>query len=185
MWLESRQTVLARGIIAVAFGTLLMLFPGISVAAFVLVFGAFAVLDGVLFLSTAAVAPRRQPGRTLALVAGLLAIVVGVITFAWPGLTELALVVLVAVRALVIGSVEIAACVHAWRDGAPRSVWVLGWIGAISVAFGAFLLAFPRTGLLALVWAIGLYAILAGVLTIVHAWMDSRLIASSIRGAQR
>ena len=182
MWLESRQTVLARGIIAVTFGALLMLFPGISVAAFVLVFGAFAVLDGVLFLSAAAVAPREEPGRMLALAAGVLAIIIGVMTFMWPGLTELALVVLVALRALVIGSVEIAACVHAWRQGASRTIWVLGWIGAISVAFGVLLLAFPGTGLLAVVWGIGLYAVVAGILTIVHAWTDSRTIASAIPG---
>ena len=169
MWWESRQTLIARGIVTIGFGLLLMLWPGLSLTVFVLIFGAFAILDGGLMLTAAAAAPRGESGRSLALIVGALAIVAGLFTFMWPGLTELMLLVLIAVRALVLGGAEIATSVYIWRHGARSAAWLLGALAAISIGFGLVLLAFPGTGLMAMVWVIGFFALAVGVMTIAKA----------------
>ena len=108
----------------------------------------------------------------MAFIAGALAVVVGVVTFLWPGLTELVLLVLIALRAIMVGVAEMVTAARiGWH--APGG-WLLACVGVLSIAFGALLLMYPGTGVLALVWAIGLYAIVVGCLGIARAWLIAK-----------
>ena len=92
--------------------------------------------------------------------------IVGIVTFLWPGLTELALLILIAVRAIIIGIAEV---ITAGRMGRHSSLaWFLAALGLVSIAFGALLLVYPGAGMLALVWLIGLYAVAIGCAGIVR-----------------
>jgi uncharacterized membrane protein HdeD (DUF308 family) len=169
MWFGSSRTLVVRGLITVAFGLLLIGWPAISLTVLLLLFSAFALADGALILAAARDMPSGEAARRVAFVAGALAMVVGIATFLWPGLTGLALLVLIALRAIIVGVAEIVIAARIGRD-VSGALW-LACLGLLSIAFGTLLLVYPGTGIMALVWAIGLYAIVIGFLSIARGWI--------------
>jgi uncharacterized membrane protein HdeD (DUF308 family) len=157
--------VLLRGIAGVGFGLLAIASPGLTLVALVLLYGAYALIDGVTSIA-AAVANRggRAPTGWLVFV-GVLGIAAGVVTFLWPGITAFALLVLIAVWSILHGVFEIAGAIRLRRE--IEGEWLLILSGVLSVAIGVVLLARPEAGALALVFVIGAYAILFGSLLIV------------------
>lgn len=168
MWFGSSRTLILRGLITIAFGVLLMAWPAISLRVLILLFGAFALVDGTLILTMGIQMGSGEQARPVALVAGVLAVVVGIVTFVWPGLTELVLLVLIALRAMIIGIAEL---MMASRIGHSSVAWFLGALGLVSIAFGAILIVSPGAGILALVWLIGLYAIVIGSAGLARVWL--------------
>lgn len=157
-----------RGLFAVIFGVLAFAWPGITLGALVLLYGAYALVDGV-FAIVAAAAGRSQGTPWWALVLeGVAGIAVGIMTFAWPGITALVLLYLIAAWAILTGVLEIAAAVRLRRE--IRGEWLLALSGVMSITFGVALVAFPGAGALAVIWLIGAYAIAFGVLMIVLAF---------------
>jgi uncharacterized membrane protein HdeD (DUF308 family) len=161
---ENWWAILLRGVCAVLFGLSAFVWPGVTLAALVLLYGAYALVDGVLAVGWALV--RRQAGAFPwgVLLAGLGSIAVGVLTFLWPGLTALALLYLIAAWAIVRGVFEIIAAYHLRRE--IDNEWLLALSGALSVVLGVVLLVAPGAGALALLWWIGAFAIAFGVVTI-------------------
>ena len=169
MWFGSSRTLILRALVTIAFGVLLMAWPAISLSVLILLFGAFALVDGSLILTMGLRMGSGEPARRVALIAGALAAAVGIVTFVWPGLTEVVLLVLIALRAMIIGIAEL---ITAGQIGQHSSVaWFLAGLGLVSIAFGALLLVYPRAGILAVVWVIGLYAIVIGCAGIARAWL--------------
>jgi len=160
--------ILLRGIAAIIFGLITFVAPGISLAALVLVFGAYALTDGVLAVASAI----RWRGETdrwwLLLLEGLAGIAAGVVTFVWPGLSALALLYVIASWALVTGVLEVAAAIRLRKI--ITGEWLLALIGIASVAFGIMLALFPAAGALALIIWIGAYATATGALLIALAF---------------
>jgi len=160
--------VALRGVIAVLFGVFAFLWPGKTLAAVVLVFGAFAFADGILSLIAAfRVRDQGKPFWSLVIV-GLLGIAAGVATFFWPGMTALLLITFIGAWALVMGIFEIVAAIRLRRE--IEGEWLLGLSGALSVLFGLFVLFQPGAGALALIWVIGAYAFFFGILLIALAF---------------
>jgi uncharacterized membrane protein HdeD (DUF308 family) len=155
-----------RGVCAVLFGILAFLWPGITIASLVLLFGAYALVNGALALGVAMQTARRSPGRGFTTLLGLLGVATGVITFFWPGITALSLLLMIAFWAIVTGVFEIAAGIR-FRQ-ISRS-WMLVVSGVLSVVFGGLLVALPGAGALSVVWLIGAYATASGILIIVSA----------------
>ena len=171
MLFGSSRALIVRGLVAVAFGVLLLGWPAISLRVLIMLFGAFALIDGALILVTGLQMPSGEVVRPAALIAGGLAVIVGIATFLLPGITELALLVLIALRAIIVGMSEIIVAARiGWHT--PGG-WLLAGVGVLSTAFGALLLVFPGAGIMALVWAIGLYAIVIGLLGLARAWLVS------------
>jgi uncharacterized membrane protein HdeD (DUF308 family) len=160
-WLE-----LLRGIAAIVFGVLAFAWPGITLVTLVLFYGAFALVDGVFALIAAVRGGSPMPRWWLALV-GLAGIAAGILTFAWPGITALVLLIFIAVWAIVIGVMEIYGAIRLRKEIANE--WLLILNGVVSVLFGAVLLWRPGTGALALIWVIGAYAIFLGIVYIAFA----------------
>lgn len=153
--------VALRGLVAVAFGIVAVIWPDVTLGVLVLLFGAYALADGVITLTTAlfgtSLGGRRRGWLVLEGVAG---IVVGLITFAWPHITTVALRWLIAAWAIGTGVLEVGAAVALRRE--LTGEWRLVLSGLLSVAFGLFLAVRPQEGTLALVWVVGLYAIVFG-----------------------
>ena len=126
-------------------------------------FGTCAIADGAVSL-VAATRPTT-PDRGWLTVAGVVAIVVGIITFVWPSVTALGLVALIGAWFVVAGVEHVAAAIRMPRGTAGRGL--LGVAGAVGVVFGIYLIAFPGRGAVALVIAIGLFAVARGVTLIV------------------
>ena len=153
-----------RGLAAVLFGIMAFAWPGMTLGVLVLLYGAYALVDGVLAI-IAAVAGRTSgmPWWAL-LLEGVMGVTIGILTFAWPGITALVLLYLIAAWAVVTGALEIAAAIRLRKE--IRGEWLLALSGIISVLFGIALVINPVGGALAVVWLIGAYAIAFGVLLI-------------------
>jgi uncharacterized membrane protein HdeD (DUF308 family) len=159
---------LVRGLVAIAFGLVGFFYPAATLVAFILVYGVFALLDGI-FAVVAAVRGKEGMGPRwwLALV-GLLGIVAGLVTFAWPGITALVVLAVIGVWALVYGIVEIVGAIRLRKEIANE--WLLLMHGALAVLFGLMVLVRPGAGALALVWLIASFALASGVLLVIFAF---------------
>jgi len=154
--------VALRGVAGIIFGLITVVAPGISLAALVLVFGAFAFADGVLAL-VSAVRRRGVSDRWwVLLLQGLAGVAAGVVTVVWPDLTTLALLYLIAAWALVIGALEIAVAIQLRK--VITGEWLLALGGIAAIGLGVLLILFPQAGALAVVLWIGASALVSGAL---------------------
>jgi uncharacterized membrane protein HdeD (DUF308 family) len=158
---ENWWLLLLRGIAAIAFGVLAFTWPGLTLLTLTLMWGIYAIADGALAL-WAAIAGRGgeiAPRWWLAVV-GIAGILAGLLTFVWPDMTALVLLMFIASWAIVIGALQIWGAIRL-RKEIPDE-WLLGLSGVLSVAFGVLMFAQPGAGALAVIWLIGWFAILAG-----------------------
>jgi uncharacterized membrane protein HdeD (DUF308 family) len=151
--------MILRGVAAVIFGVIAIAYPSAAASAFVIVFAVFAFADGILDFFLAASLGSAGMRWGWYVFAALVSIAAGVAALAYPSITFLALVFLVAARAIVMGFLEVGAAAS-WRDLDDR--WLLGLVGVLSIVLGVLLFSNPSTGGLALVWTIGFYAIVMG-----------------------
>jgi uncharacterized membrane protein HdeD (DUF308 family) len=160
--------LLLRGAVAILFGILTFLQPGISLASLVLLFGAYALADGILGAWTAVSHRKDRENWWVLLLEGLVGIGVGVLTLFNPGVTALALLFYIAIWAIATGVLEIVTAVRLRKE--IEGEWMLVLAGLASVAFGVLLMARPGAGALAVLWLIASYAIVFGVLLVVLAF---------------
>ncbi len=153
-----------QGVAAVIFGVLALVWPGPTLLALVILFGAFMLVDGVLTLAGALAWRQWNQGRWAVALAGVAGMIVGVLTFVWPGMTGLVLLALIAVWAITTGILEIVAAIELRR--VIEGEWLMVLSGILSVVLGVLLVAFPGAGALSLAWLIGMYALADGLLLI-------------------
>jgi uncharacterized membrane protein HdeD (DUF308 family) len=166
---ENWWLLLLRGIAAIAFGVLAFIWPGLTLLTLIFMWGIYAIADGVLALWAAIASKGGQiaPRWWLAVV-GVAGILAGLLTFVWPGMTALVLLLFIASWAIVIGVLQIWGAIRLRKE--IEGEWLLGLSGVLSVAFGAIMFAQPGAGALAVVWLIGWFAILAGCVYIALAF---------------
>ncbi|WP_346837876.1 HdeD family acid-resistance protein [Microbulbifer sp. SAOS-129_SWC] len=167
---ENWWLLLLRGICAVIFGILAFVWPGLSLLTLVILFGVYALLDGFFTLIAAVLGRHQATPLWWLIIAGLISVAAGIVTFAYPQVTALVLVIFIGSWALVRGAFEIIGAVR--LRGEIQREWLLIAAGMLSVLFGAAILINPGAGALALVWLIGGYAILFGLSMI---WLALRL----------
>ena len=151
-----------RGALAVLFGVLAFVWPGVTLTTLVLLFGFYAVFDGVLALYHA-VAGGTQSRWVFAL-EGLVGVLAGIGTLVYPQITALVLLYFIAAWAVLTGAFELAAAIQLRK--VIDSGWLLALGGVASIVFGVLLVAQPAAGLLTVVWLIGAYAVVFGALLI-------------------
>lgn len=149
-----------RGIAAVIFGILALAMPGIALVVLVLLFGAYAFVDGVFALIGAVRAAEAKDRWAHLLFVGIFGILVGVITFFYWQITAYALLYLIAAWAIVTGILELVGAFELRRYMPGDLWWVLA--GLVSIAFGVLLIERPGSGALGVIWVIAFYAILFG-----------------------
>src|SRR6266566_2432818 len=157
-----------RGALAVIFGVVAFVWPGLTFEVLVLLFGAYAFVDGVVVLSFGLMAAGEHERWWPLVLGGIVGIATGVLTFAQPGAVALALVYVIGAWAVVTGILEIVAAIR--LRNVITSEWLMGFSGVLSIVFGVLVLAQPGTGALALVFLFGFYAILAGISQIGLGW---------------
>jgi uncharacterized membrane protein HdeD (DUF308 family) len=168
--------LLIRGIAGIIVGILAVAWPGMTIAVLVGIFGVYAIIDGItnLFIGFSR---SRAGGRSWPhVLQGVVGIGAGVLTFMWPGVTALALVWFIAAWAIVTGVFEIVAAVRLRR--VIEGEWLLALSGALSVAFGLLVFAFPAAGAVGIAFVLGAYAVAAGVILVtLGIRLRSRVIA--------
>jgi uncharacterized membrane protein HdeD (DUF308 family) len=157
-----------RGVAAIVFGLLAFILPGITLTALILLFSAYMLVDGVFAIVAAVRAEERDTRWWLLLAEGVLGVLAGIVAFVWPGLTALALLYLVAAWSIITGILQIVGAIRLRREIEGEWALILG--GVLSVIFGVLLAVLPGPGILALLWLIGAYALVSGVLLIILAF---------------
>ena len=161
--------VLIRGLAAIAFGALAFLSPGITLASLIVLFGLFALVDGILLLVAAFQGRRADEDWWLGALRGVLGILIAGLTFRNPALTALVLVFYIASWALAGGVLEIAIAIRL-RDEIEGE-WLLGLAGLASIAFAGLLLWSPGAGAIAMLWWIAAWAAVTGALLVVESFL--------------
>ncbi len=157
---QSWALFILRGILAFLIGALAFLAPGPTLAALVLVFAVYAIVDGTVAVMVGLGSPRGP--RWLLVVGGIVGVAIGIYAAVNPSATAIALTLLVGAFVLVRGATELAAAIS--TRNAIQDPWLLGLSGVVSIAFGGYLLAAPVEGALTLVYVVGFYALFAGVM---------------------
>lgn len=156
--------LLLEGVAAIILGITAVLWPGITLVSLVWVFAAFSMIQGV---AEVVLGMRGEPDGTIwwtMIFLGVLALAAGIVAFAWPGLTAIVLLYVIAASAIVRGVFAIAAAIALRKQ--IDDEWVLALSGVLSIAFGAILVARPGAGALAMVLLIGAYMMALGVMAI-------------------
>lgn len=172
--------LLIRAVAAVIFGILAFAWPGATATVLVILFGAYALVDGI-FAIIASIRAAQAHERWAALLAeGIIGIVIGAITFFEPRVTAFALYVTIAAWALLTGIFELVAAVRLRKEIANEWLLVLG--GIASIVFGILMIVYPLAGVLTVIWLVGAYAIVFGVVMFGLA-MRLRSIAKALPAA--
>ena len=157
-----------RGLFAILFGAAAFLTPEHTLRALVLLFGCYALADGLLAIWTAFKSTDRKDFMRASLFAGIVGLALGVGALAAPHVTELALVYLVAAWAILTGALVIFAVDR--TDHVTLNAWPLGLFGLGSIIAGGLLLLYPRLGASLLIMLLGSYALVFGVILLHLAW---------------
>ena len=176
---SSWWALVLRGLAAIAFGVLAFVWPQITLTALVFLWGAYALVDGAFAIAAGVKSHGENKRWWVLLLEGILGVAAGLVAFLVPGITALALLILIAAWAMVTGAFEIAAAIQLRKH--IKGEWMLALAGVASVLFALALLFNPAAGALALVWLIGAYSIVFGVLLIVLGVRLHSLVRSADR----
>jgi uncharacterized membrane protein HdeD (DUF308 family) len=161
---ERWWAVALRGVLAIIFGLLCLLTPGIAVGALVLLFAAYMLVDGIFAIISGIRAARSGERWGLLILEGVVDLAAGALAVIWPAITLVALVWIVAIWAIVSGALMLAAAFALNRD---YGRWLLALGGIASLVFGILLIIEPLIGAVVLTLWIGAYALVIGVLLLV------------------
>ncbi len=156
--------ILLRGIAAIIFAVVAFVMPGITMQVLVLLFGAYALVDGVFALIGASHVSHNDKRWGTLMLEGVIGIVIGALAFFWPGRTVVALIYLIAAWAITTGVLEVMAAIRLRRHVAGE--WLLALSGIFSVLFGLALAFVPFVGEIVIAVWIGVYALMTGAVLI-------------------
>ena len=156
--------LLVRGLLTITFGVMAFVWPGLTAATLVLLFGAFCLADGITGVWSSLQGRRDQDHWWALLLWSAVSIVIGLLTLFSPGVTALAIIFYIAVWAIATGVIEIVTAVRLRKE--IEGEWTLAAAGAVSVIFGILLLGNPGAGVVGFLWLIGGFAILLGILLV-------------------
>jgi uncharacterized membrane protein HdeD (DUF308 family) len=160
---RSSRMLALMGVASIAFGVIVAVWPGLSLFALIMLFGALAFVNGGFMLAAGLqfLAERRTDWVPYVL-GGIAGFAIGAVTFFRPGITGLALLYLIAGWAIVSGAFMIPAAFDLWDETNHQS-WLLGLSGLLSIACGVLMAVYPVSGALAILWLIAFWSIVVGV----------------------
>jgi uncharacterized membrane protein HdeD (DUF308 family) len=161
-------TFILRGVLAIIFGVIAFISPPATIAALVLLFGAWALVDGVFHIAGAMQHRTMERSWWLTVLEGIVSIAAGLLALAFPDIAATSLLLLISAWSIVTGVIEIVLAIRL-REQITGELW-LAIGGILSIVFGVLLFLFPAAGALTIVWIIGAFAIAFGVSLIILGW---------------
>lgn len=157
--------VVLRGVVAVLFGIAAFIWPGLTLAALVLLFGAYALVDGIFAIGSG-IAGSGMSGnsRWWLVLGGLAGVIIGLITFFYPNITATVLLYFIGAWAIVTGIFEVIGAIELRQ--VINNEWLLIFSGILSVIFGVVVFVYPQASALSIIWLIAIYAVVFGIATI-------------------
>jgi uncharacterized membrane protein HdeD (DUF308 family) len=167
-------SLVLRGLLGIGIGVITFLSPVSTLTALVLLFGAYAFIDGVLAIMGAVRAARARDSWGVLLLEGIVGVGFGFLAIVWPAITAAALALVIAAWATITGILEISAAIRLRKH--IRGEWMLGMFGALSIIFGVLVAIAPLAGSLVMAMWVGAYAFVSGiVLTILGLRLRGRM----------
>jgi uncharacterized membrane protein HdeD (DUF308 family) len=153
-----------RGVLGIVFGIFAFVMPAVALAALVVVFGAYALVDGLFNIVAALRGARGERAWWAVLLEGVAGVLAGLAAFLAPGLTAIVLLYVIAAWAILTGAFEVVAAVRLRQHISDE--WLMGLSGVLSILFGVLVMVVPAAGALALVFLIGTYAFVSGLVLV-------------------
>ena len=153
-----------RGVISILFGIVALVSPIATAIALAVIIGIFAVVDGIVEIVDG-IRYREYGGAGLRITMGVITLIFGIVVLAWPDKTTTVLIYLVAIWAILVGIFQFV--VSFMLRSVPGSGW--GWgvfVGVLTFLFGILIIAQPSAGLTTIIWIIGIYALVIGLLLV-------------------
>ncbi|MFN4312406.1 MAG: HdeD family acid-resistance protein [Ferrovibrio sp.] len=160
--------IVLRGIAALLFGLVAIFWPGISLAVLVIIFGAYALVDGTITLMLALRRDGADPARGFQILTGISGLLLGLLCVLWPEAAVTLMIYLVAAWIILFGIMAIASSLRMRRQVGPG--WPVSRGGILLIAIGLLLLLFPNAVVVAATWVIGIGALLLGAGLLAFAW---------------
>ncbi len=167
-----------NGLLLVAFGVVILLWPGISVYALTILFGAYCLASGIIAFASA-FSSDAAGERGWLVFYGILGIVVGVMCFAWTGISALALLYVIGAYAIVGGIILIGGAFWLPVSGGDTALMIL--TGVVAIVFGIVIFAKPGTGVLVTLALIAAYALVTGIAELAVAIGGKRMVESDMK----
>jgi uncharacterized membrane protein HdeD (DUF308 family) len=163
-----RALLILRGVLLLAFGLAVLLIPGFALLALIYVFGAYALVDGIAAIFMGIRHRAERPGWGWTVAQGVVSVLAGLIAFTLPGTAAAAILFLIAFWAILAGIVTAVSANEVRKHDGP---W--GWIAVragLDVLIGVLLLVWPATGIMALLWLFGVFALVTGIVLVIQAF---------------
>ncbi|WP_341915071.1 DUF308 domain-containing protein [Ferrovibrio terrae] len=160
--------IVLRGLAALAFGLVAIFWPGISLAALVMLFGAYALLDGAITLGFALRRRSNEAGKGILMATGIAGLTIGLISVLWPQVTVTLLIYVLAAWLVLFGLIAIAHSLQMRKQ--VGAAWPLSRGGILLVLVGLLLVLFPNAVAVAATWVLGIFALLIGAGLLAFAW---------------
>jgi uncharacterized membrane protein HdeD (DUF308 family) len=157
--------VVLRGVLAILFGLTAIFWPGLTFLVLILMFGIYAMADGVFAMLTGVVSSKYSPRWWVFLLEGVISFAAGLIAIVRPGLAAFALIAVIAAWAILTGILEIAAAIRLRRE--ITNEWMLAFAGFVSIVLGVLLFFQPAAGGLVITLMIGAYALIFGIVLVI------------------
>lgn len=154
-----------RGVAAIIFGVLVFLFPGLGLVFILAFLGAWMLFDGMgsIYQAVKGGHPTGERSRTWLWIDGIISLAAAAVMLLAPGVSAIGLLIVTAAWFLLSGGARL---MLAFR----LSSVLLGLLGALNIVIGAWMLLRPGPGLLAVIWMVGLEAIVMGVIMFGLGW---------------
>lgn len=166
-----------RGIIILVFGMLALVYPGLTIAVFVIFFGAFTFIEGIFGMVGALGAKADNPQWILMFISSMFSFAVGVIVLSWPGMSALVLLYFIGAWFLINGTVQIVFGLRSKEGGARMGTYAIG--GILGIVIGLMAFTWPGATAIGIAWIIGIFAIIFGVQLIVLGLMTKGVEGTS------
>ena len=157
--------MIVRGIVAILFGVLALFWPAITLELLIFLFAAYALVDGAIALFSSVGAAKKHEKWWIFLAEGIFGIALGIVVLAWPAITVIILIYLIATWAFITGLIELMASFALPWEKAPR--WLLGFAGVLSLILGVLMFVYPIGSVAILILFLGIFALLFGVSLII------------------
>jgi uncharacterized membrane protein HdeD (DUF308 family) len=167
-----------NGALSIAFAAVILIWPGISLFALTILFGAFTAASGIMGLASAIRGSVKQ-GRGWLAFTSLLQIGVGVVVFIWTDMSALALLYVIGFYAVALGALIIVGALSLPFDTGDKAMLALG--GVISIVFGVVMFAKPGDGAIVLLALIAAFSLVTGVSELAVAFGGRKLIERDFR----
>jgi uncharacterized membrane protein HdeD (DUF308 family) len=177
---KMRWAIGLNGLLSIALGVVILLWPGISLSALTILFGAYALATGVVAFFYAFSAEAGGE-RGWLILSGLLGIAVGIVVLVWPSISTLALLYVIGAYAIVLGIIAVFGAFWLPIDGSDTALMILG--GLVSILFGIVMFARPGDGALVTLALIAAFALVTGITELVVAIGGKRLVESDLKRA--